>query len=75
MFIVGEHTSQRVSGGVATSILQFVQHTDTQASETPISVLLSDMADTIIKTSPAANVMTSKRHHDLESNLDNDKPT
>ena len=70
MFIsVGVHTAQQASRGVATSIPHFVQHTDTQASETPLTYT----TDTIIKTSPA-DVMTQE-HHDPESNPDDDKPT
>jgi hypothetical protein len=61
---IGEHTSQRASRGVATSIPQFVvQHTDSQASETPIPD-----TGTIIKTSLTADVITQERHHDPESN-------
>ena len=73
MFIsVSEHTSQRASRGVATSIPHFVQHgTDTQSSETPIPYTTA----TTIKTSPAADVMIQERHHDPESNSDNDKAT
>ena len=66
MFIsVGEHR------GVATSIPQFVQHIDSQASETPIP----DTTDTIIKTSHAATsvVTTQERHRDLESKPDDDE--
>ena len=67
----GEHIShQRASRGVATSIPQFVQYTDTQASDAP----LPDTTGTIIKTSLPLDVMTQERHHDLESNPDDGKP-
>jgi hypothetical protein len=66
-----EHASQGASRGVATSIPQFVQQTDTLASETP----MSETTDAIIKTSHTVDVMTQGRHNDPESNPDDGKPT
>ena len=71
MFIASERTSQRTSRGVVTtSIPQFVQHSDSQASER-----LPDTTDTIIKTSPVVDVMTLERHRDPELNPEGGKST
>ena len=72
MIIFIEHTSQRASRGIVTSIPQFVQHTGSQASEIPIP----DTTDTIlVKTLPATDVMAQERHHDPESSLDDGEST
>jgi len=65
---VGVHTSQQASRGVVTSIPHFVQHTDTQASEIPLTYT----TDTIIKTSPSADILAQERHHNPASNPDDD---
>ena len=67
VFVSGEHASQRASRGMTSSIPHFVQHVDTQASETPLPYT----TDTIIKTSP----VVTTQDHDPESNPDDGKPT